>query len=425
MIETLKVELVTTDDRFYSACRKVLLKFQEVQWNLSIVDHSAAGDADLCLWDYESEPSLTGAERIPNQKKVYVVSRRNLAKLQDQLRGKPARVLLKPVSPIIFKTLISEMVASVQHRKRVDGEKGLDYLQHDRDEMLQYLLECNLRIQEYDQARNVFLAYGIHDLRAPITSILGYAKLLLDGQVGRLSTEQSKVIELVQQSAQRSYRLTNSILQTSVNDSTEIQPRLQAGNPGEVVAQAVSELAPLTEARNVKIQAEILPPTIPLKFDPSLILQVLVNLLDNSCRLTPKGGRVSVRGFPIFWDRRASNVGEPVPRRERRSMSVNEPNAYRLEVWGSGPEFQTADLEKVFDDYRSPSEQQDRERGAHWGLGLSACRQIIDLHFGDIFTQPGKSSCFVVVLPYLSEDRHEISGIRRVVDRATYANPVG
>ncbi len=420
----MKVELVSTDEQVYRACREVLVALQEVQWNLSVVNHPTTDAADLYLWDYESEPSLAGAERIPDHKKVYVVGRKNLAALQEQLRGKPARVLLRSVSPVVFKALLREIIAATRRTALAGSETRVGELQRDRDEMLQCLLECNLRIQEYDQARSVALSHGVHDLRAPLMSILGYSKLLLNGQLGHLNAEQAKVIQRVQQSAQRSYRLANSVLQASAGDGAEFRPRLQPADLGEIAAQAVSELAPLTEARNVQIQTEILPSSKPLRFDPGLILQVLVNLLHNACRFTPKGGRVSVRGLPVFWDRRASNVGETARREERRAMRNDRPNAYRVEVRDTGPGVQEADLERIFDDFASLDGQQDGEKNAHFGLGLGACRHIVDLHHGDIFAQAGQGARFVFVLPFASDGKQGIQGVRRTVDGTTFAVPV-
>ena len=81
--------------------------------------------------------------------------------------------------------------------------------------MLQYLLQANLKLQEYDQDRTNFLAHSVHDFRAPLTAIQGYCSLLLDGQMGALTPEQTKILERMQRSVKRLARLTAGMLQMS------------------------------------------------------------------------------------------------------------------------------------------------------------------------------------------------------------------
>jgi signal transduction histidine kinase len=252
-------------------------------------------------------------------------------------------------------------------------------------------------------------------------AILGYAKLLLDQQIGPLSAEQIKVIQGMHQSARRLRRLTNSMLQASVGGEVLFRPRVVVSDMADSVAQAVSEVSPMADARNVKIQAQIARAERPLAFDPALIVQVLLNVLDNACRFTPKGGQITIRGFPVFWDRRASNVAQAAPHGERRAKRSETANAYRVEVRDTGPGIKPADHERVFNDYTSLDPEQDSEADSHFGLGLATCRQIIDLHHGHIFVQAGEGSCFVFILPFVRAETQGIHGPQKTVDRATVA----
>jgi signal transduction histidine kinase len=254
-----------------------------------------------------------------------------------------------------------------------------------------------------------------------LTAILGYAKLLLDQQLGPLNTEQVKVIQRMHQGARRLRRLANSMLQASVGGQSLFRPRVVPGDMADTVMRAVAEATPLADARNVRLHTQITRAAAPLQFDPALIVQVLMNLLDNACRFTPKGGEITIRGFPVFWDRRALNLAEAGPHVERRSRRSEKSNAYRVEVRDTGPGIKPADRERVFNDYTSLDSQQEGDSSSHFGLGLATCRQIIDLHQGHIFVQPGEGGCFVFILPFAREEALGIPEPQTSTNRATIA----
>ncbi len=394
----MNIQLVSNDKRVYRALRKALVGLSEITWNLSIVNTTPSPSADLTIWDYESVPSLAGLNQIPLHCVAFIVSRNGFEGLQKQLGGLPVRIVLKPAASMALKSLLIEMVEGVRQRAAESNGKSRHGKHPVSDDLLQYLLEANLRIQEQDQARNRFLSSGVHDIRAPLLAILGYSKLLLKGQVGPLNTEQIEVIQQIQQGVQRSCRLANSLAQAFLSEASTMPPLLKAGDMEESLRQAISEVAPVAEARHVLIETEMLPPLAPLVFDSALIAQVLVNILDDCCRFTPKGGLVSVRGRPVFWNRRAPNLGEASPREERRESRLEIPNAYRVEIRDAGPGIKADSLERMFEDGSSGEPENDFDR-PHFGFGLGSCRQILELHGGHIFAEADERGCIVFLLP--------------------------
>jgi signal transduction histidine kinase len=140
------------------------------------------------------------------------------------------------------------------------------------------------------------------------------------------------------------------------------------------------------------------PPTRTLLFDEMRIEQVLVNLLDNASRFTPRDGSIEIRSCSVFWDRRGSNMTGDVGRPERRQSRSQEYNAYRVEVRDSGRGVPPSDLEWIFEEYSTAAKNYDSSRA---GLGLTICRQFINAHGGAMFAESsGPGGCFVFVLPY-------------------------
>ena len=395
----MRIRLISDDQFLHNLCREVLLGFRGRDWDFTMLSSDGqAPSADLLIWDLS--PNRQPPQRLdsdPQPKNIFLIERKDIGALQGHLPLGWGFVL-KPVNPVLLRTLIEEAVA--QHETAAKREKGetAEQLRRERDEMLQYFLQANLKLQEYDQDRTTFLAHSVHDIRAPLVAIQGYCNLLLDNQLGDLNAEQTKVLERMQRSIRRLSRLTSGMFQISVDPQS---PRRLKRKPGDIetcIRQAVHELAPVLESKKVEMRVSVEPPTRTLVFDEMQIEQVLVNLLDNAARFTPRNGQIEVRSHSIFWERRRSNMTGDVGRPERRESATRECNAYRVEVRDSGRGVPPSDVEWIFEEYATGAKSYESSRA---GLGLTICRQIVNAHHGVIFAESGGSGgCFVFVLPY-------------------------
>ena len=122
-----------------------------------------------------------------------------------------ATILLKPVTRATLSAFLGLAVASQEERISASHS-----LRADRDEILQCLIETNLKLQEYDQDRTNFLARAVHDFRAPLTAISGYCGLLLSEPFGSLDENQRDVLLRMQHSAKRLSRMASAMFQLSV-----------------------------------------------------------------------------------------------------------------------------------------------------------------------------------------------------------------
>jgi K+-sensing histidine kinase KdpD len=124
--------------------------------------------------------------------------------------------------------------------------------------------------------------------------------------------------------------------------------------------------------------------------------QVFLNILDNACRFTPKGGSIEIRGYPFFWERRAGHslMQPPIERR----INVNtKPNSFRIDIRDSGPAIPQEHLISIFEEYTSYSGGRDRSGG---GLGLAICRMIVAQHEGKLWAEnTDHGPMFSFVLP--------------------------
>src|SRR5579871_76504 len=395
------IRLLSTDKLLYKLCRETLAGFRGNDWTLNLGDAPEGSPSpDLVIWDCDSDVALPRQLDFEQERKnLFLVSRKKMAALLERLPMAAVPILLKPVHKATLRAFLEH--AAARHEK--GRSPDVDALRADRDEILQCLLHANLKLQEYDQDRTNFLARAVHDFRAPLTAVDGYCGLLLGQQLGPISEEQQEVLERMQHSIKHLSRMATAMFQLSVGRQVDRRPNLQKGDIEDCVDQAMHEIMPLGEAKSIRLGWNVLPPPNVLSFDREQIEQVLINLLDNACKFTPKYGSIEVRGYPYFWERRAQ-LKTAITNGERRTSRQQVPNAYRIDICDSGPGVPAENLEKIFEEYTSYSGGQDRSGG---GLGLAICKLILNSHQGQVWAESSATgSTFSFVLPLVQQDAH-------------------
>ena len=286
--------------------------------------------------------------------------------------------------------------------------------------MLQCLIQTNLKLQEYDQERTNFLARAIHDFRAPLTALCGYSGLLLGEELGPLTEDQKEVLQRMHYSAKRLSRMTSAMFQLSIGQHVETKPNFQQSDVRECIDQAVHELMPFADEKRISFSVELSPVEEPLFFERAQLEQVLINILDNACKFTPKQGLVEIQGYPFFWERRRHTTSGP-RKSDRRAKELHAPNSFRVDIRDSGPGIAAEHLDRIFEEYTSYSGGQDRSGG---GLGLAICRLILSRHQGRIWAESSsEGAVFSFVLPFRLTDS-PTSADRNGFEKALYVGAV-
>jgi two-component system sensor histidine kinase BaeS len=213
-------------------------------------------------------------------------------------------------------------------------------------------------LADADASRRRFLADVAHELRTPLAIIQGN----LEGMA----------------EAAHLNRLITDLRDLSLAEGGQLVLEKEATDVNMLVLRAVSMLEPLAQEKGVTLVSE--PGSVPVSvLDPRLINQVLYNLLTNSLRHTPSGGRVTV------------TTGAAV--RQGR-------NWLRIAVADTGCGIDAADLPFVFDRFYRADRSRDRRSGGS-GLGLAIVRELTEIHGGRVTaaSEPGRGSTFTVFLP--------------------------
>jgi signal transduction histidine kinase len=304
-----------------------------------------------------------------------------------------AGIVLKPVTRALIRALMAQAAAANAQYAQCDH----DSIRSDRDDILQCLMEANLRLQQYDAERTNFLGRALHDFHAPLTALSGYCGLLLQEKMGLLDEQQKLIINRMHHSVRRLARMSRAMFQLSVGRQIALKPVLREADIRECVEQALYEIQPLAHEKELQLDVDFEPSCTPLLIDSGQIEQVMVNLLENACKFSPRGGSITVKGYSCFSERRAANVFCP-GQSDRRVRQVKTPNAYRIDVEDSGPGISSEHMKSIFEEYVSYSGGQDRSRG---GLGLAISRMILTQHQGRIWAENGRGGAvFSFTLPF-------------------------
>lgn len=231
------------------------------------------------------------------------------------------------------------------------------------------------KLHELDRLKTDFFASMSHELRTPLTSIKEGTGLLLDGVGGETTEKQRKLLGILAEESNRLISVVNSLLDLSKMEAGMMAYDFEVAHVDPLVKRALAEIAPLVEAKRIRLESDV-DATLPLvRLDPERILQVLRNLLGNAVKFTPNGGLVRVAAKPANG---------------KLAISVKD----------SGPGIPAESLISIFEKFNQGNRQTAYARQGT-GLGLAIAKTIITSHGGKIWaeSEPGDGSTFIFVLP--------------------------
>ncbi len=228
-----------------------------------------------------------------------------------------------------------------------------------------------------NRAKDNFLATLSHELRTPMTSILGWVQFLRSGHFDE--SELHEALRTIESSARLQARLIDDMLDVSRMILGKFQVDLKPTRLSEIVEAALTTARPMAAENEVHLTWELEDRDALVDADASRIQQVIQNLLSNAIKFTPAGKHVDLR-----LDRVDSKL--------------------QIRVQDEGEGIDPSFLPYVFDRLRQ-AEGSNKRSGL--GLGLAIARHIIELHHGEITAAsdgPGRGASFTVTLP-LRDDR--------------------
>jgi len=244
----------------------------------------------------------------------------------------------------------------------------------DVEESKEKLDEAYKQLRSLEKLKNEFLSFTSHELKTPLTPILIQAQMLQEGDLGRLSSEQKKSIDMIVRNMRTLNQLIGDVLDISVIQSANLKIFPLRTDVAEIIRQMVANATPLADKKNIKITMKI-SRLHHLLIDSRRIGQVVTNLLSNAIKFTPENGAVSVE-------------------------AAEDENYITVKVMDTGIGIDKDKIKTLFQPFSQVVASYTlKQKGT--GLGLAICKGIIEAHKGKIGVQSeiGKGATFYFKLP--------------------------
>ena len=276
-----------------------------------------------------------------------------------------SRTLTRPIRELTKAThAISDGDLSQQVPVRTKDELG---------ELAQAFNKMSTELSRSVNTRKQMTADIAHELRTPLSLILGHAEAVHDGVLPPTLDN----FEIIREEATRLEHLVNDLRTLSLADAGELSIVPQIIEPERLVNEVASLYQYETRKKNISLDVNVASPLSTIEVDPGRMTQVLTNILDNATRHTPAGGHITLS---------AKQLEETV----------------EFAIQDSGPGVPADVLERIFERfYRTDSSRQrDSDTGGS-GLGLAIAKSIVQAHGGQLSaeSEPGQGLKIIISLP--------------------------
>jgi signal transduction histidine kinase len=338
-------------------------------------------------------PGMSGFEVIravrdasPDVVCIAMTSHGALGSALDAINMGAYSYLTKPVDPLALRHALTR---GLERRRLIqdlrERNKSLESLNRELDSKVQQatqeLRDLNQRVlnemaglKELDQLKSAFLGNVSHDLKSPLTTILGYIGYMRE--YGGLPEEMRKCVESTQAAAMHMKYLINQLVEAGSLSAGKVELERKDVPVAPLLEEAAALMRPQTDASGTTLAVELDGAAgMTVRTDRGRLLQVLSNLLGNACKFTPKGGRITLKAW-------------------------RETGGTRFAVEDTGIGIAPEHQARVFEKFYQVDPALNRiYKGM--GLGLRIAKEIVELHGGKIGLESkvGSGSRFQFSIP--------------------------
>jgi signal transduction histidine kinase len=268
-----------------------------------------------------------------------------------------------PLMIYAFRLYVRQTKSQMTHLEEIIAERTAD------------LQRVNEDLKRLDGVKASFFSVVNHEMRTPLTAIIGYTDLLLDDE--SLTSQQLDLLRVVQDNSQRLLGLVTNLLDISRLEDGRLKIRPEPLEMANVVDQAMVVITPMAEQKRIAITTDI-PDGLPRVYgDPRRVDQILVNLLSNAVKYTPDTGTVVLS-----------------------AQRDGDADLIQISVIDTGVGIPADLLPELFNRFVR-AERAERSDVMGSGLGLSIAKGLVEAHGGDLWveSEEGCGSTFTFTLP--------------------------
>jgi signal transduction histidine kinase len=238
------------------------------------------------------------------------------------------------------------------------------------------IVESNQQLNQVSRSKSDFLANMSHELRTPLNSVIGFSEVLQDQMFGSLNEKQQEYVDNILTSGRHQLSLINDILDLSKVESGKMELELSDFSLRETLDSSLKMLKEKAMKCGIALAMDLNPEAdITICADQRKLKQILFNLISNSVKFTPEGGKIDV-------------------------IAQRDGDFIEITIADNGIGISAEDIPKLFKPFTQLESVYTKEFEGT-GLGLALNRQLVELHGGRIWvdSQIGVGSSFIFTIP--------------------------
>ncbi len=293
----------------------------------------------------------------------------------------PIIVRQESIGALIIGIIEKENELSVYRRSLIDRLVGVSGIALDNAILYQSIQEANERLKQLDRLKDEFVSLASHELRTPMTIIKSYLWMLMNRKAKIPPEKEKAYLYRAYESTQRLINLVNDMLNVSRIESGRLKLEMKELDLVSLIEKVVAELVP--RAIQLNLTLSLFKPQVkanPIYADSDRVEQVLINLIGNSFKFTPSGGKINISITPRDKD-------------------------ILVQVADNGKGMDKIQMSALFQKFATMGGNYlTKENIQGTGLGLYLSKSLVELHGGKIWAESpgqGKGSTFSFNLPYV------------------------
>jgi two-component system sensor histidine kinase/response regulator len=249
-----------------------------------------------------------------------------------------------------------------------------------------------------EQEKEDFFFMLSHDLKNPITAVIGSIDIMREGRLGPVNPEQVEYLQSAIDSCNEVVAMVDNLLDVQRFETGRMPVVIRPHNPAAIVSAAVERFSKAAEHEGIELTLDTDGGTPEIAVDRNLMTRVLANLLVNAIKFTPEGGKITV-SCHCARNGAAHRICIPVYVASPAGFA-NRHCFVRISVKDTGNGIPYDDLSHIFERYTQSHNAVGRERGGA-GLGLAFCKMAVESFNGIIWaeSETGVGSEFIILLP--------------------------
>jgi len=251
----------------------------------------------------------------------------------------------------------------------------------DRKFAEQQMVRARIAAEEANQYKTELLANISHELKTPLSSVIGFSDVLMEGIPGKLNDSQREYLSIINKSGNQLLELVNRMLDMSMIESGRMDLSYESFSPDYVLSIVLKRTSSMAAKKNICVNSIVDPGLEEIIADADKVTEMLYNIVENSLKFTHEGGKMSI------------------------SVKENGGDVY-FEVSDTGIGIEKKDMERIFEPFVQLDGSTKRKHGGV-GLGLMLVREYAKMHHGEVLVESeyGKGSTFTLKLPRVPENQ--------------------